>query len=72
MPSFHEKKELIACMNSTKHGFLICIGSSDAAHIIYEKCHARLENHQLVAKSSMATKAFNTVIEHCIKTLNLS
>jgi hypothetical protein len=51
-------------------GFPGCIGSSDATHVVHEKCHSRLKNHHLGAKSTMATKAFNIVVNHRRKILN--
>jgi hypothetical protein len=69
MPETHE--EIMDCMYEfNQAGFPGCIGSSDATHIMHEKCHSRLKNHDLGSKSSMATKAFNIVVNHRRKILN--
>jgi hypothetical protein len=69
MPKTH--KELMDCMYEfNQAGFPGCIGSSDATHVVHEKCHSRLKNHHLGAKSTMATKAFNIVVNHRRKILN--
>ncbi len=69
MPETHE--EIMDCMfvNSTRQGFLVAFVHL-MQHIIHEKCHSRLKNHHLDAKSSMATKAFNIVVTHRSKILN--
>ncbi len=52
MPETEE--EILSCMYEyTQAGFNGCIGSSDATHIIMEKCKARLKNHNLGAKDSL-------------------
>jgi hypothetical protein len=47
-----------------------CIGSSDATHIVHEKCSSRLKNSHLGLKSTMATKVFNVVVNHRRRILN--
>lgn len=51
-------------------GFHGCIGSSDATHIIMERCSARLKNHNLGGKDSHTTRAFNMVVNHKRKILH--
>ena len=51
-------------------GFTGCIGSSDATHIIMEKCNARLKNHNSGGKDSHTTRVFNIVVNHRRKILN--
>lgn len=56
------------CMHEVNQArFPGCIGSSNATYIIHKKCHSKLN---LGAKSSMATKAYNIVVNHRQKILN--
>ena len=45
-------------------GFHGCCGSSDATHIIWEKCYAKLKNQHTGFKSSLTTRAFNLTVNH--------
>jgi len=68
MPETHE--ELMDCMYEfNQAGISSCMESSDAMHIVHEKCHSRLKNYHPGAKSTMATKAFNIIVNHRQKIL---
>ena len=41
-----------------------CIGSTDATHVVMERCTWRLRNSHLGAKSSHTTKAFQITVDH--------
>ena len=45
-------------------GFHGCVGSSDATHVTWEKCYAKLKNQHTSFKSSLTTRAFNLTVNH--------
>jgi hypothetical protein len=52
------KQEIRDSMHEFKQaGYDGCIGSTDATHIIMEKCWAKLKNHNLGGKDSHTTRA---------------
>jgi hypothetical protein len=48
----------------TEAGFPGCIGSTDATHIVMEKCSYRIRNNHLGGKSSLTTRAFQLTVNH--------
>ena len=45
-------------------GFHGCIASSDATHIVVEKCSYRLRQNHLGGKTSLTTRTFNLTVNH--------
>ena len=59
------EEEIRECMSEyTEAGFDGCIGSTDATHVVMEKCSVSLKNAHLGGKSSLTTRAFQITVNH--------
>lgn len=58
-------EDISSCMREyAEAGFPNCLGSSDATHVIMERCYARLRNQNKGAKMATTARTFNITVNH--------
>jgi hypothetical protein len=51
-------------------GFPGCVGSSDATHIMMDRCEYNLKNNHLGPKLSLTARSYNICVNHCPRILH--